>query len=286
VSIEPLHTQRDTFVTASGKYYNWKGHIDFMLYKRSLDGFVMEPLLDQRKAAGSNSVTTLMMAHYIEDFVPSAYGSRYLDHIKPFAAALKAKDFYWRPIIFADAQVVMPNGDVQKTFLSQLADQFNGEWNILPSLANEFQKNGCDPSIFTKPATSNLWSRGSSTGDAEPYRPGWDYKEWHPRRDWPKVLFGNDDAWYVKEGQDSSGNSLDYPKPTIVGEPIGFWDHDVPGRRSSDPNLAAVIGGTSVYFARGADFMSEEGLRCQPWTPRTFECAQRFFNAIDGAIGF
>jgi hypothetical protein len=280
MGIEPLHTQRDTFVTASGNYYNWQGNIDFMAFKRSLDGVDMG-FITQRQQAGSQSLTTLMMAHYIEDFIPSTYGARFFAHIKPFAQFLRSLNLYWRPIVFADAQVVMPDKGQQQTFLAQCAAEFNGEWNVLPSLCNEYQKNGCDPFMFQRPATDNLWSRGSSTSDTEPARPGWDYKEWHSRRDWPKVLFGNDDAWYVKEGIDSNFSVLDRAMPCIIGEPIGFWDHDVPARRSQDPNLAAVVGGTSVYFARGADFMSEGGLRCDRWDPRTEECARRFYAAIN-----
>jgi len=42
-----------------------------------------------------------------------------------------------------------------------------------------------------------------------------------------------------------------------------------------------VIGGTSIYFARGANFMSEQGLRCEMWDDRTYECAVSFFKAIN-----
>lgn len=273
---QPLTIQRDLFVLPDGTYYNWKGHIDFMLFKRSLDGVTIEPLLEQRYNAGSRAVVTLMMAAYIEQFDPRTYGPRFFGHIKPFANALKTAGFYWIPIIYADEQVLKLGND----FLYQCADEFRGLYWILPSVCNEFQKNGCNPGDFTKPS-GNLWSRGSSTGDVEPYRPGWDWKEWHSRRDWPKVLFGNDDGWYVKEGMNANGQMLDYPMPCISGEPIGFWDHDVPNRRSSDPNLAKVIGGTSIYFMRGANFMSEAGLRSDPWDSRTYECAVSFFKAIN-----
>lgn len=278
--IQPLTIQRDLFVLPNGEYYNWKGHIDFMLYKRSLDGVIIEPILEQRYNAGSRAVVTLMMAAYIENFVPSSYGDRYFAHIKPFAAAINNLGMYWTPIVFADAQILMPDKSQQIAFLNRISREFDGNPGIMPSLCNEYQKNGCDPSIFSKPS-NNLWSRGSNVGDSEPYRPGWDWKEWHPRRDWPKVLFGNDDGWYVKEGMNANGQMLDYPMPCICGEPIGFWDHDVPNRRSSDPNLARVIGGTSIYFMRGGNFMSEAGLHSEPWDNRTYECATAFFQGIN-----
>lgn len=183
------------------------------------------------------------------------------------------------PIVYADEQII----NMGHNFVYQLAEIFNNHSNILPSLGNEWPKNGFNPGDFSRPNTTNLWSRGSTTSDSAPYFPSWDWKEWHPRRDWPKVLFGNDDAWYVKEGIDASGNVTDTSgrRPCVVTEPIGFWNQNVPNRRSNDPNLARVIGGTSIYFARGANFMSEEGLRCEYWDDVTYTCAVQFFNAIN-----
>lgn len=291
MSIQKLTTYADLFVNEDGSYYNWRGHIDFMMFFRSLDGQPLEPLMKERYDLGSRGLVTLFMAKFIEDKDPLTYGSRFFHHIKPFAQALRNNcDMYWRPIVFADMQVFGWNLQQQRDFLNRCAEEFNDEWNVLPSLVNEWSKNGIYPDDFSRPNTNNIWSRGSSVGDAGAPYPGWGYKEWHGRRDWPKVLWSNDDAWYVKEGlryNEDNGHleQYDRPMPTIVGEPIGFWDRDIPNRRSSDPNLAAVMGGTSVYSARGADFMSQEGLRCESFTPRTAECARRFFNAINVAQG-
>jgi hypothetical protein len=278
--VEQLHVESDTFVTASGASWLWRGHIDFMRFRRSLDGQPIDGL-KQMYNVGSRVVATLMAAEYIERFHPQDYGDRFYAHIRPFARGLAELGFYWMPILFADAQAVMPDKGTQLGHFARMIAEMNGEPNIMPSLANEYQKNGCDPSIFAKPATNLLLSRGSSTSDAAPFLPGWDFKEWHPRRDWPKVLFGNDDAWYVKEGIDAEFHHLDNRMPCIVSEPIGFWSQDVPGRRSSDPNLARVVGGTSIYFSRGGNFMSENGLRSDAWDARTEECAVSFFNAIN-----
>ncbi len=282
MSIQPLTTSRDQFLLPDGRNYNWRGHIHFLDYKKSLDGFSLDELINPWKALGSQSVTTLMMWEYgPEKFYPETYGFRYFAHIKPFAQALRALDMYWRPIVFADAQVRIPNVSDQRNFLARCAAEFNNEWNVLPSLTNEYQKNGIDPANFTRPNTTNLWSHGSALADSNAARPAWDYVEWHGRRDWPKVIFSNEDGWYVKEGFDgASGKYYDKSVPGIVGEDIGFWDRDIPGRRSSDPNLAMVLGGTSIYYMRGGDFMSEEGLSSSAPSNRTAECAIRWFNAI------
>ena len=280
--IEVLHIERDKFVTPAnpGQNWLWKGHIDFMRYKQSLEGIIIEPLLQPMYNVGSRVVCTLMSAHYIQRFYPIDYGDRFYEHIKPFARALAKIGFYWQPILLADAQVIMPNKQNQRQHVDRMLSQMVGESNILPSLANEYQKNGVDPADFQKP-NGILISRGSTVSDTAPYEPGWDWKEWHPRRDWPKVLFGNDDAWYVKEGVDANLRFRDRSMPCVVSEPIGFWDRDIPGRRSSDPNVARIIGGTSIYFANGGNFHSEEGLNSQPWSVRTGECAVQFFKGIN-----
>jgi hypothetical protein len=275
--VEELHIIEDQFLLPDGTNYNWKGSIDWMLYKRSLDGQDIEALLAQRFIAGSRCVATLMQAHFIERFYPSEYGQRYYDHMIPFAQALKRAGFYWMPVVYADEQVVKSGHD----FVYQVASHLHDMYWVLPSLGNEWSKNGFNPGDFVRPNTNNLWSRGSNVGDEAPWYPSWDWKEWHPRRDWPKVLFGNDDMWYVKEGINADNRKLDKRAPCIASEPIGFWDHDVPNRRSNDPNLARVIGGTSIYFGRGANFMSEQGLRCELWDSITYNCAVEFFKAIN-----
>jgi hypothetical protein len=193
--------------------------------------------------------------------------------------ALKVAGFLAMPIVYADEQVINSG----MNFVYKLSELFNNKNWVFPSLGNEWPKNGFNPGSFSKPQSTNFWSRGSTVSDTAPFYPSWDWKEWHPRRDTPKVLFGNDDAWYVKEGIDASNNQVDPtgPKPCIVTEPIGFWNQNVPDRRSNDPNLARVVGGTSIYFARGANFMSEEGLRCEPWDDITLACAMQFFAAIN-----
>jgi len=276
-----LVIERDRFLRESDRsQFDWCGHIDFMLFFRSLDGHSLEDHIAERKIVEEQVVVTLMMSHYIEHHNPiDDYGERFFQHIKPFARALRDLNCYWMPIVFADAQVIMPAVSTQVYFLARCANEFAGEDNVLPSLGNELSKNGINPANFSRPE-GNYWSRGSEVSDTAPYRPGWDWKEWHPRRDWPKILFGNDDAWYVKEGIDSGFNVLDRAMPCIITEPIGFWDRDIPNRRSSDPNLARVIGGTARYFARGVNFHSEEGLKSQPWTPNTKQCCEVMFKAM------
>lgn len=279
-SFGPIHIEADRFLDNSNNQWNWAGHISFMAFKRSLDGESLDLFTDHAKECGSQVLVTLQMANYIEQFYPSDYGDRYFAHMKPFARALQAKEMYWCPIVFADAQVIKPDFFKQKEFLDRFVEATRDEFNILPSLGNEYPKNGFFPGDFSKPNNGLLWSRGSSLSDTAPHYPSWDWKEFHPRRDWPKVLEGNFDGHYVMDGVDANGTVVDKPAPCVSSEPIGFWHTNVPNRRSNDPNLAMVIGGTSIYYNRGGNFHSEEGLRSEVWSAKTTECAKRYFKAL------
>lgn len=279
--MERIHADGEVFVTESGARWTHAGHIDFLLYKRSLEGVTIEPLLAERYAAGSRVVCTLGMCHYIEHFYPQDYGDVYYSHLRPFAQALAAAGFYWMPILFADQHMVRVS---EQQHFRRCYEGLAGEPNVHPSLVNEYPKNGIDPSRFVKPeGTGLLWSRGSGLADDEPPRPAWDWTEFHPRRDWPKVLMGNFDGWWVKEGVREGGPRVDRPTPCVSTEPIGFWSHDIPGRRSSSPDLARVIGHTCVDFLRGGNFHSENGIRSESWDARTTECAVQFFRGMQCA---
>src|SRR6185503_4603841 len=103
--------------------------------------------------------------HYIEHHNPiDDYGERFFQHIKPFARALRDLNCYWMPIVFADAQVIMPAVSTQVYFLARCANEFAGEDNVLPSLGNELSKNGINPANFSRPE-GNYWSRGSEVSD-------------------------------------------------------------------------------------------------------------------------
>ena len=276
-----LHIEGQRFVNDQGQEWRWRGHIDFPLFALSLRGQPIDTILRPRYAAGSRVVATLGMWHYGPvPFRPSEFGDRYFRHMRPFAQALAELGFYWQPILLADAQVIMPDVSEQRAFVQLCAEWMAGEPNILPSLCNEADKNGVHPGDFTHPGQGLLWSRGSGLADQAPYQPGWDWKEWHGRRDWPKVLWSMDDMWYVGDGSDGDGHRLDTPKPVVCTEPMGWWDHDVPGRRSSSPALARVIGGTSVYNGCGSNAMTQAGLSCEPWDPTTTACVQAQMAAI------
>src|SRR5258708_4162 len=121
-----LTIEADRFLRDDGSQFDWCGFTSFMLFYKSLDGFVMEPYLDDCTIVSEQVVMTLMMAHYIEHRDPNSYGERFFGHIRPFANALKSRGMYWMPIVFADAQVIMPDKNQQLQFFNQIAAEFRG----------------------------------------------------------------------------------------------------------------------------------------------------------------
>lgn len=280
--LESLHAEGVEFKTQSGRRWVMAGHIDFVLRKRFMENGpdTVTGILTPRLALGSNSAMTLEMWYYGEKFKPSDYGEKYYADIKPFARHLASLGAYWQPIILADAHILMPSIVDQRNHVGRFAREIAGEPNVLPILVNEFQKNGVDPNMHQKPeGTGCLWSKGSGTSDGPPPQPGWDWHQWHGRRDF-KALFSSQDGYYVMMGHEEGGPQMETPKPCGHTEPIGFWSNNVSNRRSNDPNLARIIAATSVLYMQGANFMSEEGLRCGPWEPRTQECARAFYKGL------
>ena len=151
-------------------------------------------------------------------------------------------------------------------------------------LVNEWSKNGVDPRDFAKPS-GVISSQGSEVSDTAPPQPGWDYHTWHGRRDWPKVVFSSDDAYWVASGRTEGGQTLGPPMPIVHDEPIGFSEADIPGRRSNNPEVARIVGATCGTFCDGGTFHSDYGIHSVGWSPEVDSLARTFFRALAGAAG-
>jgi len=265
---------------ANGAPWTWQFASDFTLLYRLMRGEDITPVLQQRKAAGANGVRVFLMLHYLEQNYPQAYPD-FWTTLVPFARFLASHGLYVEFTCLADAQVIMPSTGDQQAFVQRVADTLRGESNVFLELANEYPKNGVNPSRFDRPA-GVISSHGSGLADSPPALPSWDYSTWHGRRDWPKVVLSHEDAWFVGEGIDANGAVTGVPHPIVMDEPMGFGEVDEPGRRSTDPELARVLALTSIAFGNGGTFHSEAGLRSQLWGPTQERCARAFFAALDG----
>jgi hypothetical protein len=181
--------------------------------------------------------------------------------------------------VFADAQQVMSRLTEQQAHWARVCDTIRGRPGVFVSLVNEWKKNGIDPFRFQRPRDL-IVSQGSGLGDEPPPMPGWSYREWHGRRDWPKVLFSNEDAWYVGAGYNARGALVFPAVPVVMNEDIGFAEAPSPNRRSTDPQVARVIALTAVAWGAGATFHCEDGIFSRPLGPIQRQCAAAFFKGL------
>ncbi len=262
----------------NGQRWKWKGASDFRLYQWFLEGRDIRPVLDQRRAAGVNILRVFGMYNGgIGQFLPSTYPA-YFGAFPAFANLLAEYGLQFELTAMADCQTFL-NNDQQHMYWGTLGIALSGIDNVVVELVNEYKKNGVDPAGFG-PLNGILCSRGSGLSDEPGFVPGWNYHTWHGRRDWPKVLFSAEDMWYVGEGWGPAG-AYQYPViPIVHDEPIGFADENQPGRRSNDPYVARVIGGTSIEYGAGVTFHSDYGIQSQLWSPQVDLCARVMFDAV------
>jgi len=128
--------------------------------------------------------------------------------------------------------------------------------------------------------------KGRKSPTPAPPMPGWGMDcEWHSRRDWPKVHESCGDLTYVSRGlrylQDSDRwKSYAPPAAGYVCEPIGFAEVEIPGRRSTDPDLARRLALDACAHGAGACFHAEDGIYSRPLGPVQQQCARVFFDAL------
>ncbi len=268
-----LHAEGDQLVRADGQPFVWKGCSDFLLYHRFLLEESIEPLLQERVAAGANLVRVLGMCEKIEHFWPQDHTDFYRG-LELFVPLLADRGLYVEFVVFADAQLVMPSLAARQTHFTKIIEALRPHDTAIVELVNEYPKNGVNPAGFARPS-GLLCSAGSGLADASPAMPLWDFFGWHGRRDWPKVTSSTEDMWYYSHGAHEQ-----HICPAVHDEPMGFAEEPIYQKRSNDPKLARQIGASCAVLGAGGTFHSEAGLRSEPFGPVQRKCAEAFFAAL------
>lgn len=266
----------------NGSRWIYKGMTGFCDLKRFLDGEDIRPQLEQARELGANSRRVLGMMHHITRFYPSDYGGGYFYALTALASLYADYGLQLKFDCFADAQIITPDVGAQRAWWAQVCDTLRPIPNNLLALGNEWPKNGFNPSDFARPEGLTV-SQGSALSDAPPPLPGWDFREWHGRRDWPKVHVSTEDMFYVSEGienQDGHFVQAYPPAPAIHDEPMGFAEVDIPGRRSTDSLLARRLGYASLAHGNGSTFHSEDGIYSRLLGPIQQQCSRAMFGAL------
>ena len=281
-----LHAQGTMFLDAKDRRWIWKGFSDFTLFQRVLDGQNIDALLQERQGLGVNTLRVFCMYDGgLGRFHPRDY-PRYDAQMQEFINRLGVLGLRMEWVVLADCQRVMPDVGEQRAFVEQVVNRCRGWTNCFVSLGNEWPQNGWNPDDFTKPTGGGvpLFSFGSNLGDSVPPRLAEsDYREWHGRRDWPKVWQSSDDMVFVAHGwqeDDHGWHQVALWAPTVHDEPIGFAEVGQDGRRSDDPDLARTLALSSLAYGAGATFHCDAGVRGELMGPRQRLCAQVFFDEL------
>ena len=266
------------YLYANGQRVTWAmmtGFCDYQLYLTGQHDR-LRTVLQQAKDLGANGRRVLGMMHYITHFDPRVFGDRFYTELPAFAAFEAEYNQRVHFDVFADNQIYGFGADHWSRGVGalRLVD------SVVIGAGNEYQKNGFNP--FALPYPGVLSSQGSSIADTAPPMPGWGLRMWHGKRNWPKVFNSFDDAFYVGEGVDDSGHRVAPVAPIVHDEPIGFAEIDIPGRRSTDPRLAANLMLQARANGAGATFHSEDGIFSRPLGPRQMTCARAFFDVQGG----
>ena len=263
------------YLHENGHRWTWAmmtGFCDYQLYLTGNHG-QLRASLQQAKDLGSKGRRVLGMMHFITAFDPRHFGQRYFDEFSAFVALEAEYNQRVHFDVFADNQIY----NLGVSFWLQFMHVAQGQESVVIGAGNEWQKNGFNPHALPYPGV--LSSQGSSTSDTPPPLPGWGIRMWHGKRNWPKVFNSFDDAFYVGEGVHDTGHRHTSQNPIVHDEPIGFAEIDIPGRRSTDPRLAANLMLQARANGAGATFHSEDGIFSRPLGPRQMTAARAFFDA-------
>jgi len=276
-SLRPLVIDGTRFATDDGMPWFGLTTTDFLLFNRVLRGEDITEIVQQRKAAGLNEhrVTLLMQ------FLPGLRGwpilrpenyNEYWTILPQFVDLMAGYGQRVKLTGMCDMQMINRDPAWQRAFLRQVADTLRGKTNWRLEPGNEHDVNGWHPRELER-IPGVLMSRGSNSIDKPAYAPGFDWHEFHRRRDWPKHA-NSDDLGFTAAG--SIENTHDVPRPVDDGEPIGFDETYQINRRLTSREDARAIRYSAQAFAAATCFHNTPGLFSDLWGPVVNSCAQAF----------
>ncbi len=256
-----LHRDGTIIRTEDGQAWSGRGFSDFRLLEYFCAGQDVSGLLDERIGYGANYLR--VFARYdggIGHWTLTDPGC--LDRFLDLTAAAGERV---EVTVLADAQAL--SQAQQRALVDLVAPVLARHWNALGEIANEYANNGVDPAAFDHPAGQTLWSRGSGTGDAEPFLPPWDVITDHPGRDtdWPRRM----NCRYISDT---------WQRPCLEDEPIGAADVEVPGRRSATPIDFKQWGVLCTLQSAGCLFHSDNGVQSTTLSPAQAASARAYFE--------
>jgi hypothetical protein len=268
------------FRREDGSIYQWRGATDFLLFKRFLDGEDVQPILTDRIAAGANLVRVLGMVDSFAHFYPQEHAG-YYDQLGAFVDLLAARGLRVEFVVFADAQVVMPDPSAEWVHLDMVARVLSSKWGAFLEVSNEPFKNlpggGAAACALAQrvrgrgiPVASGHYDFDGDIGGDTAGRCAADFITYHgPRKpEWPRT----------------AKDSLDIRDwahvPVVQDEPTGFAEQPDGDRRSASVDDAAYFAAAVGLMGAGATFHSNDGITSTAWGPVQAAAARAFYASL------
>lgn len=286
-----IRRDKGVFSDEANALWQFRNHTDFLLFFRFLLGENIQPILDDRIAAGFNVLRVLGMVAWERtnnQFFPQKWPN-YAERLAAFVDLLAASGLRVEFVPFADAQIVMPKENEQDAYAAMVVATIGHKWNVFIEWANEPFKNipggAARVSAIGKRFAGTvpvLMASGAGVGDiaegdfAQLAKWTLQYCTIHDHSrgsEWPRKM---KDALEVRWGLEKEGLET----VVIMDEPIGADETNQPGRRSNVP--ADFEDGAAVLALQtpGACGHTQAGLDSLLLPPVTKACMQAWIGAM------
>jgi hypothetical protein len=298
--LEPVTVSGQALLRPNGERYRWLGMTAFALPAMLHEGRAAEARawMETGIALGYRLFRVLSMCDWLR--LSSADGLRIMPYMLELARVLGVS---LEVVGLSDTRSFGYSLNKCRAHLESLAGILAGMPGVFAQVANEHYHGTHieelhDPLLveslgepFTRAGV--IWTASPATSDEAP-TPAGAYITRHLDR-------GRDPWNMVRRVRELENVSATTGRFVVNDEMIGAGEHDEPGRRLADPSIFYAAGVLGRIFEVGSTFHSEAGLRCDPFGPVQFACAQmfalgatirpdaevlRFHNAAFGSAGW
>lgn len=260
------------FFRVNGERWTGIASSEFSLPKRYLEGEDVRYLLDERAEIGFNELRLWLLNQsvvgqvYSEGIHPNQYPDFY-ERIRRFAELLASYGIVGEYTAFTSCNPLMLNVDDQQQHWISTCDALRG-LPVKLELVNEYNwghgENAPDRSLWDMRPDGLIASSGSSTADAPPPTPVWDYGLYHTN---------GLDQWQRKVGHNTMHDVADvYHVPGCANENTRYPDDEQSERHASDAAAGAAL------LCAGACYHSQSGKYSRPFDAVERRCAQAWVN--------
>lgn len=281
-TLHRLHVEGRRFVDAHGSDIFLIGTDSWCLFSRFANGENIDAVMDEIRDAGCNALATFSMADGVEMQTGITHNpATDPDHfykVKDFNAKAAARGLYVYWICFATGQKFYPNVSDANAYWMAFWRSLLGSENTLASLVNEGNQHiniPGDRASYERPS-GIVACIGSDGAESPCYLPGWDFSDYHGRRDTHVKMIADADLEELIVGYSGyAGTQM----ASFQGEGPHFAEVAEPGRRENNPDFAAQLAKASRPTA-GFWFLSDDTLRGQLLGPTQKACLLKSTQAL------